>query len=140
MFRKRHMYSSECCHYFYDMKHLKNWIIIKIFIEQGTRIEIYFASCQILLNSVQRLHIRSQKCLSQSEARVDIFFPIGIKNTKLRSCFLSSFVEFRSAVAEEKSTMSQPIRGQSGRLVFPIGRKNTNWVENLEILLPVKFH
>ena len=29
----------------------------------------------------------------------------------LRSCFLSSFVEFRSVVAEEKSTMSEPIRG-----------------------------
>ena len=44
----------------------------------------------------------------------------------LRSCFLSSFVEFRSAVSEEKSKMSQPIRGQGGHLVFPIGPKNTN--------------
>ena len=39
--------------------------------------------------------------------------------------------------------MSQPIRGQGGHLVFPIGPKNTNLVENLvedvEILLPVKF-
>ena len=36
--------------------------------------------------------------------------------------------------------MSRPIRGQDGHLVFPIGLKNTNLVEDLEILLPVKFH
>ena len=32
--------------------------------------------------------------------------------------------------------MSQPIRGQGGHLVFPIGPKNTNLVEDVEILLP----
>ena len=52
---------------------------------------------------------------------------------------MSSFVEFRSAVSEEKSKMSQPIRGQGGHLVFPIGPKNTNLVEDVEILLPIKF-
>ena len=50
----------------------------------------------------------------------------------------SSFLEFCSAVSEEKSK-SQPIRGQGGHLVFPIGPKNTNLVEDIEILLPVKF-
>ena len=35
--------------------------------------------------------------------------------------------------------MSQLIRGQGGHLVFPIGPKNTNLVEGVEILLPVKF-
>ena len=35
--------------------------------------------------------------------------------------------------------MSQPIRGQGGYLVFPIDPKNTNLVEDIEILLPVKF-
>ena len=35
--------------------------------------------------------------------------------------------------------MSQPIRGQGGHLVFLIGPKNTNFVEDVEILLPVKF-
>ena len=35
--------------------------------------------------------------------------------------------------------MSQPIRDQGGRLVFPIGQKNTNLVEDVEILLPKKF-
>ena len=52
---------------------------------------------------------------------------------------MSSFVEFRSAVSEEKSKMSQPIRGQGGHLVFPIDPKNTNLVEDVEFLLPVKF-
>ena len=32
------------------------------------------ASCQVSLNSVQRFQRRSQKCLSQSEARAAIFF------------------------------------------------------------------
>ena len=35
--------------------------------------------------------------------------------------------------------MSRPIRGQGGHLVFPIGPKNTNLVEDVEIYLPVKF-
>ena len=57
----------------------------------------------------------------------------------LKSCFLSNFVEFRSAVSEEKSSMSQQIRGQGGHLVFPNGPKNKNLVEDVEILLLVKF-
>ena len=36
--------------------------------------------------------------------------------------------------------MSQPIRGQGGHFVFPIGPENTNLVEGFEILLPIKFH
>ena len=35
--------------------------------------------------------------------------------------------------------MSQPIRDQGGHLVFPISPKNTNLVEGIEILLPIKF-
>ena len=35
--------------------------------------------------------------------------------------------------------MFQSIRGQGGHLVFPIGPKNTNLVEDVKILLPVKF-
>ena len=71
-------------------------------------------------------------------------FPIGPKKTQtwkrtLMSCFLSSFVEFCSAVSEEKSKMSQAIRIPGGYFVFPIGRKNTNLVEDVEVLLPVKF-
>ena len=101
------------------------------------------ASCQVSLNSVQRFQRRSRKCLSQSEARAAILFFRSAQKTQtwqraLRSCFLSSFVEFRSAVSEKKSKMSQPIRGQGGLVVFPIGLKNTNLVEDIEILFPVK--
>ena len=42
-------------------------------------------------------------------------------------------------VSEEKSKTSQPIRGKGGHLVFPIDPKNTTLVEDIEILLPVKF-
>ena len=56
-----------------------------------------------------------------------------------RSCFLSSFLEFYSAVSEEKSKMYQPIRSQGSHLVFPIVPKNTNLVEDVAILLPIKF-
>ena len=41
--------------------------------------------------------------------------------------------------SEEKTKMSQPIRGHSGHLVFLISLKNTKLVEDVEILLPVKF-
>ena len=40
---------------------------------------------------------------------------------------------------EEKSKTPQQIRTQGGHLVFPISPKNTNLVEDVEILLPVKF-
>ena len=72
-----------------------------------------------------------------------LIFLIGSKTQTwkrtLRSCFLLSFIEFHSAVSEEKSKMSQPIRGQGHHPVCPIGPKNTNLVEDVEILLPVKF-
>ena len=35
--------------------------------------------------------------------------------------------------------MSQPIRDQGANLVFLIGTINTNLVEDVEVLLPVKF-
>ena len=57
----------------------------------------------------------------------------------LRSCFLSSFVEFYSAVSEEKLKMSQQIIGRGGHFAFLIHLKNTNLVEGVQILLPVKF-
>ena len=34
--------------------------------------------------------------------------------------------------------MSQPIRGQDGHLCFPIGPKNTKFVEDIEYLLFIK--
>ena len=58
----------------------------------------------------------------------------------LRSSYLPNCVKIHSAVSEEKSKMSQPIRSQGCHLVFPIGKKKTNLVEDVEILLLVKFH
>ena len=57
----------------------------------------------------------------------------------LRFPFLSCFFEFRSAESKEKSKMSQHIRGKGSHIVFWIILKNTNLVEDVEILLPVKF-
>ena len=95
-------------------------------------------SCQVSFNSVQWFQ-RSQKCLSQSEPWAAILFFQSAWKTQtwlrmLRSCFLSSFVEICSAVSEEKLKMSQPIRGQGGHLVSPIGPKNTNLVEDISTL------
>ena len=38
-----------------------------------------------------------------------------------------------------RSPEHQPIRGQGGHLGFPIGTKNTNLIEGVEDLLPIKF-
>ena len=54
--------------------------------------------------------------------------------------FLSSCIKFCSVVADEKSEMPPPTRGQGGHLCFPIGQKNTNLVEYVEYFLPAKFH
>ena len=70
--------------------------------------------------------------VSAKEARAAILFIQSARKTKiwwrtLRSCFLSSFVEFRLVVSEEKSKMSQPIRGQGRHLVFRSARKTLTW-------------
>ena len=49
------------------------------------------------------------------------------------------FFYLASAVSEEKSKMPQPIRGHGSHLVSPNGPKNTKLVEDVEILLPLKF-
>ena len=53
-------------------------------------------------------------------------------------CVLACFVKFHSVISEEKSKMYQSIRGRGGQLGFPIGPKNTNLVEDTDILFPVK--
>ena len=63
--------------------------------------------------------------------------PLNVHLGTLKSCFLSSFVEFRTVVSEQKSKMSKPFRGQAAFLIVP---KNINLVEDVKILLPVKFH
>ena len=63
------------------------------------------------------------------------------KTTNLvEDCFFSSFVEFRSEVSGKNSKMSQPIKGRAAILFFRSAQKiKTNVVEDVEILLPVKF-
>ena len=57
----------------------------------------------------------------------------------LSSCFLSTFVEFRSVVSEEPAKISQPMRESGGHFVFLIGPKNTNLVKDIWILIAVNF-
>ena len=59
----------------------------------------------------------------------------------MRSCFLSSFIEFCLAVSEEKSKMCQPIRSSAAILFFRSAQKKnpTNLVQDVDILLPVNF-
>ena len=54
--------------------------------------------------------------------------------------FLSSVVQFRSAISEEKSKNSESIRGQGGHRIFQIGPNNTNLVEDVEFFLHVTFY
>ena len=54
----------------------------------------------------------------------------------IKILLMSSFVKF---CLEEKSNIAQSIRGQGGHLVFLIGPTSTNLVEDIKILLPVKF-
>ena len=60
------------------------------------------ASCQVSLNSIQRFQRRSQKCLSQSEARVAILFFWSAQKHKLLNVFYKVCV-FR---ADRKNKMA----------------------------------
>ena len=80
---------------------------------------------------------------NQRPGRQSCFFrSAGKTQTKQRTsrlCFLLSFVRFCLAVIEEKSKMSKPIRGRGGHFVFPNLPKSTNLVEDVKILVLVKF-
>ena len=75
------------------------------------------------------------------------FLPIDLKNTDLvKDVEILLPVKFRrilfSSFREEVENVSANQRRSScwgGHLVFPISPKNTNLVEDVEILLPVKF-
>ena len=58
----------------------------------------------------------------------------------LSSSFLSSFVEFRSTVSEEKSKMSRPIRGKGSHLVFSDRPKKHKLLEDTSSLAKVPIH
>ena len=102
------------------------------------------ASCKVLLNSVQQFQRRSRKCLSQSEARAAIlFFSDRLEKHKLSrgrwdlaSCQVSLNSVQRFQRRSRKCLSQSDARAA---ILFTIGPKNTNLVESVEILLPVKF-
>ena len=100
------------------------------------------ASCQVLLNSIQRFLQRSRKCLSQSEAAAALLFfrsaqkhKLGREHWDLASCqvLLNSVQQF---LQRNKKCLSQSEAGAA--IYFLIHLKNTSLVEGAEILLPIK--
>ena len=71
--------------------------------------------------------------ISQSEVRAAILV------FRSRSRLLSSFVDFSVQRLQRSEKRSQSIRGRGGHFGFSFGQKNTNFVEDVEFLLPVKF-
>ena len=103
------------------------------------------ASYQVSSNSFQRFQRRSQKCLSQSEARAAILFfryaqkhKLGRGQWDLASCQVSLNSVQRFQRRSRKCLCQSEAR--AAILFFPIGSKNTNFVEGFEILLSIKFH
>ena len=103
-----------------------------------------FASLQLWLNSVKPFQRKSWKCPSQWETGWWSCFSnrpeklsFGWGRWDLASCQVSLNSIWRFQRRSPK--MSKPIRGQGSHLDFPISPKNTNLVEYVEILLPVKF-
>ena len=106
----------------------------------------YIAPDQVSLNSVQWFQRKIRKCLNQSQARASILF---FRSARKNPTHLVEDVEIliplklsqiSSAFSEEKSKMSQTIRGQGALHVFPISPKNTYLVEDFTIFLPIKFY
>ena len=99
-----------------------------------------FASCQVSLNSVQRSQRRSRKCLSQSEARAAFLSTqitqIGRGRWDLAACQVSLNLVQRSRRRSRNVSANQRL---GGHLFPPIDPKNTNLLEGVEILGPVKF-
>ena len=77
---------------------------------------------------------KSRKFLSHQRTGLHLCFSIRPKKSKFGRGRWVLPLKFSLAVAEEKWTMSQPIRGHGGYLCFPIGRENITLdiVENIE--------
>ena len=109
-------------------------------------------SCQVSLNSFQRFQrVRkmSQPIRGQGS---HLIFLVSLKNTNLveevetllsvKFCWIllsGCRGEVENVSANQRPGLPQPIRGQGRHLVLPIRPKNTNLVEVVKILLPVKF-
>ena len=104
------------------------------------------ASYQVSLNSVQWFQRRSRKCLRQSEARAAILIFRRPKKHKLgRGRWdLASYQVSLNSVQRFQRRSRKCLRQSEARadILFFSDRpkRNTNLVEGVEILLPVKFH
>ena len=127
----------------------------------GRRCWDLLASCKISLNPVQQFQRRSKKCLSQSWAMAAIFFfdrpekhRLGRGHWDLASCQVSSNSveqfqrrsrkclsqsEAGAVILFFQSAQKHRLGRRCGHHIFPIGLKNTNLVEDIEIIFPVKF-
>ena len=107
-------------------------MVVKVFSKRGPKghISCTWVQCAIFLKDWPG----RPSCFSDRPKQ----HKLGRGRWDLSSCqvSLNSIQPFQ----RRRQKMSQPIRGQGGHLVFPIGPKNTNLVEDIKILLPVKFH
>ena len=96
-------------------------------------------SCQVSLNWLQQFQWRSWKCFSQSETRAAILFSDCPEKHELRRgrWDLASYPVSVQRFKRSPKCLSQS-EARGGHLVFPIAKKNTNWVKDVKILLPVK--
>ena len=100
------------------------------------------ASWQVLLNSVQQFQKRSRKCLSQSEARAAILFFWSAQKYKLGRGHwdLASWQVSLNSVQRFQRSRNVSANQRPGRpSCFSDRPKNTNLVEDVEILLSIKF-
>ena len=119
------------------------------------------ASCQVSLNSVQRFKRRSQKCLSKLEAGAAILFFWSAWKTLGRGCWdlascqvslnpVQQFQRRKKTQTWKRSNIEVEILlpvsakqrpGQTVTTILPFWwtRKTQNLVEDIRILLPVKF-
>ena len=101
------------------------------------------ASCQVSLNSVKRFQRRSRKCLSKSEAMAAICFSDQSEKHKLgreRWDLAPRQVSLNSVERFQRRSRKCPGQSEArAAILFFRSDKNTNVIEDVEILLPVKF-
>ena len=120
-------------------KNLDYWCLLNKFSPKTQNFDVFCTSWTKRLIKIRKLN-NWPKCFEAVRKKKTLSLKI-LWYRMSSSCFLSSFWKFHTVVLEKKSKMSQPIRGRGGHQAscFLIGTKNTNLVEDVEFLLPVKF-
>ena len=123
-------------------KKLKMWKVYGR--TDGRRTDEERCAMTIAHSSLRLRWAKNRKYFSELQTRAAIFDDGSAQKHKIgRGCWrlASNQVSSKSFSGCEKSIkMFQPIRGQGGYLDWRIGTKNINFVEDVEDLLPVKFH